>query len=610
MLNKITAIVVVILLFGLVSLQAQDKRISHQTLPDVALTGTETPDVSNVDVVRLNESINFGPVNSGSFTWDVHNIMDLSGIGPTGYDLQSNASAQQLWADLNTPGYLHVVFMFSEVAGAADRTTMYVGSTDNGVGWFQLGGVPTNTGTEGRNGYGVISGLSTGAAVIMNHPEYPAGSPRSMIHIDSGPFEFNFTSYDPGLGNGVTNPPIWPRMVVDANDNVIFASSQSVNYGVADSMYTNRFDFSTSLFDGWEVWSGDQAESYPFAISDGGKIGQTYLGEDVDLPNSGDVFYRESTDGGVTWGASTKIWERDHSNDTTWGAMRGLTLNYFGEEPCISFETAWQDFVAGSYRQGDANSLYFWSPTVNGGVAKVLLDTTWSLWNPGGGANDVYLGVSRPVLGRSAIGDYLVLAFSAATENLDPTNDDSPFFDGYIMVSTDGGDTWTEPEKFTPDGPPLVDWRHPSIPLVLPTNPLDDSVIDVHITVQGDPVAGTSVQGSSTSISAEYYHFSTSITIVGIDEDPVIVNEFNLEQNYPNPFNPATNIKYSLSEESNVTLKVYDVLGNEVATLVNTTQEAGAYDINFDASQLSSGLYIYTLNAGNFTSSKKMILLK
>ncbi len=611
MLNKITAFTVVILLFGFVSLQAQDQRISHQTLPDVALTGDETPDVSNLDVVRLNSSLNFGPVNSGSFTWDVHNIMTLAGIGPTGYDLQSNASTQQIWADLNNPGYLHVVFMMSEVTGFTDRTSMYVGSVDNGVTWFALGGVPTNTGTEGRNGYCVISGTSTGAAVIMNHPQYdPNNMPRSMIHIDSGPFAFDFTPYEPLLGPGMDNRPIWPRMVVDGNDNVIFASSQSANYGTADSMYTNRFDFATSLFDGWEVWSGDQAESYPFGISDGGTIGQTFLGEDVDLPNSGDVFYRESTDGGVTWGASTKIYERDHSNDTTWGAMRGLTLNYYGEEPCISFETAWQDFVGGTYRQGDANSLYFWSPTINGGDPKVLLDSSWALWNPGGGANDVYLGVSRPNLGRSAIGDYLLLVFSGASANTDPTNEDSPFFDGYIMVSDDGGDTWTEPEKFTPDGPPLVDWRHSSIPQILPTNPLDDSIIDVHISVQGDIVAGTSVQGVSTSFTAEYYHFFTQIVIVSAGEDPVIVNEFNLEQNYPNPFNPGTQINYALAERSNVTIKVYDVLGNEIATLVNTTQEAGAYDVSFDASQLSSGLYIYTLNAGNFTSSKKMMLLK
>jgi hypothetical protein len=65
-----------------------------------------------------------------------------------------------------------------------------------------------------------------------------------------------------------------------------------------------------------------------------------------------------------------------------------------------------------------------------------------------------------------------------------------------------------------------------------------------------------------------------------------------------------------LAERSAVTLKVYDVLGNEVANLVNTTQEAGQHNIRFDASGLSSGLYIYTLNTGNFTSSRKMMLLK
>ena len=93
-------------------------------------------------------------------------------------------------------------------------------------------------------------------------------------------------------------------------------------------------------------------------------------------------------------------------------------------------------------------------------------------------------------------------------------------------------------------------------------------------------------------------------------EDEIVVNSFTLEQNYPNPFNPSTSIKYSLAERSAVSLKVYDVLGNEVVTLVNTTQSIGDYDINFDAANLASGLYIYTLKAGSFTSTKKMMLLK
>ena len=86
--------------------------------------------------------------------------------------------------------------------------------------------------------------------------------------------------------------------------------------------------------------------------------------------------------------------------------------------------------------------------------------------------------------------------------------------------------------------------------------------------------------------------------------------EFALEQNYPNPFNPSTTIRYSIRENSLVTLKIYDILGNEVATLVREVKPAGIYSVNFNSGSLSSGIYFYKLNAGNFTETKKMIFLK
>lgn len=86
--------------------------------------------------------------------------------------------------------------------------------------------------------------------------------------------------------------------------------------------------------------------------------------------------------------------------------------------------------------------------------------------------------------------------------------------------------------------------------------------------------------------------------------------DFALEQNYPNPFNPTTTINYSIPEAGNVEMKVYDVLGNEVATLVNEEKTPGNYIANFDASSLASGLYIYTLRSNNFVQTKKMILMK
>jgi Secretion system C-terminal sorting domain len=89
-----------------------------------------------------------------------------------------------------------------------------------------------------------------------------------------------------------------------------------------------------------------------------------------------------------------------------------------------------------------------------------------------------------------------------------------------------------------------------------------------------------------------------------------VVQDFHLEQNYPNPFNPSTSIQYRVSSISNVSLKVYDVLGNEVATLVNEEKPAGSYEVKFDAAGLSSGIYFYSLIAGNFAATKKMLLLK
>jgi len=112
-----------------------------------------------------------------------------------------------------------------------------------------------------------------------------------------------------------------------------------------------------------------------------------------------------------------------------------------------------------------------------------------------------------------------------------------------------------------------------------------------------------------------------TLLIVGIEnENPNVPNEFSLFQNYPNPFNPETIITYQLAENSKVSLKVYDILGTEVITLVNEEQNAGFYKINFNTQrttnsafggkQLSSGVYFYRLQAGDFVQTKKLILMK
>jgi hypothetical protein len=103
--------------------------------------------------------------------------------------------------------------------------------------------------------------------------------------------------------------------------------------------------------------------------------------------------------------------------------------------------------------------------------------------------------------------------------------------------------------------------------------------------------------------------FDVNVGLTSVEEE-VIPTEFALMQNYPNPFNPTTNIKFALPKESNVTMRVYNVLGEEVATLVNKVMPAGFHTVNFDASRLSNGMYIYRIEADNFVSVKKMLLVK
>jgi len=95
-----------------------------------------------------------------------------------------------------------------------------------------------------------------------------------------------------------------------------------------------------------------------------------------------------------------------------------------------------------------------------------------------------------------------------------------------------------------------------------------------------------------------------------VETAEIIPTDFNVYQNYPNPFNPTTTISYDLPKAGNVIVKVYNLLGKEVATLYNGFQQAGNHKVKFDASSLSSGVYIYSVQFGSNTISKKMILMK
>jgi hypothetical protein len=141
---------------------------------------------------------------------------------------------------------------------------------------------------------------------------------------------------------------------------------------------------------------------------------------------------------------------------------------------------------------------------------------------------------------------------------------------------------------------------------------------NINLTVKFEPAIEGEVEGWLHLASNRYTELIAQTIFVRGTTDSVfsyvdtqnVINEFKLFQNYPNPFNPSTTIQYSIPEAGKVSLKVFNILGEEIATLVNDYKEAGTFKIKFDATRLPSGIYFYTLTAGKFRETKKMILLK
>jgi hypothetical protein len=151
---------------------------------------------------------------------------------------------------------------------------------------------------------------------------------------------------------------------------------------------------------------------------------------------------------------------------------------------------------------------------------------------------------------------------------------------GMSAISLDGGTTWTQ--QAVPSG-----------------------VGRLYVVRFVDPTTGWAAGNAGAILKW------TGSPLVGVEEKtPLLPDGYSLSQNFPNPFNPGTTIEYAIPREAAVELKVYDMLGREIATLVDEQKPAGSYSVRFDAYSMASGVYYYTLKAGTFVSTKSLILMK
>jgi hypothetical protein len=207
--------------------------------------------------------------------------------------------------------------------------------------------------------------------------------------------------------------------------------------------------------------------------------------------------------------------------------------------------------------------------------------------------------LDMPSIGLS--GNTIVVAYQAMMEGDTSTNRYN-CNDIFMVTSSNGGATWSTPRNLSNSRG--LDDRFVS---VSPWNP--EGI--VNLVWQEDTEAGGNIiadPGATVQLTRQVFlHTSTT---VGVEEGALLPSSFSLDQNYPNPFNPSTTISYTLGQAGRVSLKVYDLLGRSVATIQDQVVASGSHRVSFDASVLPSGVYVYRLQTGTFTQSRKMILLR
>jgi hypothetical protein len=340
---------------------------------------------------------------------------------------------------------------------------------------------------------------------------------------------------------------------IAASDNLAHIAWQDTRHGLEEIYYKRSTDHGETWGAGIRLTNQAAESKEPHLAASGLNVHLVWYDW---RDGNAEIYYKRSLDGGVNWDPDFRL-----TNNSEVSVSSSISLN--GNNIFV----VWVDDRDGNYE------IYFKSSTDNG--------SNWSsdvrLTN--NSAEDSYPSIT---VNESSIH----VVWMSYRDNIPGSGSVI-----YYKNSTDGGLTWSS------------DLRLPDAAVTSANASVAAGNSSVH-------VAWTDLRDfSSTGTPEIYYKLNTGVTEVENNYTD-LHSSYSLYQNYPNPFNPVTTIQYSIPQESRVILKVYDALGNEIATLVNEEKHEGRYKIDFDGTNLSSGMYFYTLQAGNYTQTKKLILIK
>ncbi len=509
------------------------------------------------------------------------------------YDYQTNGSLRYLIQDPSNRGGYCAILMAqqdSNSAAGVGRYIYYSYTDDNGDSWTpDVLDSSTSWGFPDmsiRNGLPVISANKTGVVSVFQDALWGAYSFSQL------PLVPNYVSSN------------WAHLSSSSNGNLILAAA--TNGGTV-------FGGSYTTFTGttWSLWNsmpplGGLSGNYSVESGSNGLVG--IFGQNFDGDKS--LYWYKSTDNGITFNSREQIFYHVlDGRDTLYPSLvGGFQAVFVGEEPHLVFTV---------YNTGSAifpnphttayikPKILHWSPST--GVTQVA-----GHFNIGGLADTVTTSLIAPV-GQPSISlnlnGILTCCFTVLLKGYTQVvNDEEILNAGEIFQTTsfNNGASWEHPINIT--NTPGIEEKHPSL-INKPVAGWDS----VKIYYIRDLKAGGWVSVPEWGKAPVYGIFRILHTISEKEEINQInsqTSSYSLSQNYPNPFNPSTNINYTIITSEYVSLKIYDISGKEVSELVNEKQNAGKYEVSFNGSNLSSGIYFYTLSSGTFKETKSMILIK
>jgi hypothetical protein len=544
-------------------------------------------------------------------------------IGTGDYDYGWNSGSPRNIAIFDNGNKVHMTYMTRDLAQASPanrRGNVY-------VFWDAASPAtltttlprPLATGQTGFGGIDVIpAGAGAGIAVMVYHTP-------NFFAIDGSPGGAAFTESampSPMGDAGSTDPEI----AVSKDGNTLWYSD---SYGRADYLVTKSTDFGASwaqhdtLFSHYTpgfvatgaldnpVITAPNGDLYMVTtLSGNGSIAP--LGEAH--PDTADqIGYYKSVNNGTSWTWTVLGKDGDALVVAPGDTVYVLFENFSGSDAVVDANNNLH-VVANGYTQKIIND-----STASNRFYTLYWKTGQSGWkiisNPAHGAYPEYdsayyvysgnaLGHAYPTIAAGGNSIYTQWSQARFVDGKMDTTGGICEYDLWYAYSNDNGATWSASTKIDNSTGGLFSTAAEEL-VISGTN------ATAYFTYIADNERGCFVFGEGvTSQAPNVFRTVTFSTVTSVGNEVVNPASFELAQNFPNPFNPTTSIRYTVGKADNVSLTVYNMLGQEVASVVNQFQSAGSYTVNFDASKLASGMYLYKMQTGSFSDVKKMMLLK